>query len=654
MSMFETFRAQSLRRAGAAIAAAGIAPAPLETDDEQRYKPIAWPLVRRLLRELGAFKRQYLLGISIGLVHVLCDMCGPKFIEAIINYCIAYRAGRVAGADHAIALRQILVIIGSWTLVFCASVLLQRLCIIIMTRAGESVQFSLRQKMFDHLQTLSMSYYDRTKLGRIISRLTSDINSLREVNVWGIWQIIANGMIIVVAASMLVYTSPRMFLAVAWLGPILFVANRVFLKKAGRMHQISREGWTRVSTNLAENITGMRVVTAFNRQDPNLAVFNRLQDDNTENNVRVARVNGVYQPLLQTIGFIGKATILLYGGYLIASGRAGAVTRSASALSGGYFSNMLSLMFGTQKGVGSVVAAYLYWDWFMNPILTLGTFYNQLMQAMAGGERVFALLDTPPDVQDAPNATPLSRIEGHVAFEHVTFGYNPDRPILHDVSFEARPGEMIALVGATGSGKSSIISLIARFYQPQSGRVLVDGKDVRFVTGDSLHRQMGLVLQVNYLFSGTVLENIRYSKPDATLDEVIRAATAIGSHDSIMTLADGYDSEVGERGANMSLGQRQLICFTRAFLANPRIFMLDEATSAVDTATELLVQESLEKLLAGRTTFIVAHRLSTIMKADCILVIEDGQIIERGTHRQLLSARGKYAQLYRQFSQHAD
>jgi ATP-binding cassette subfamily B protein len=274
------------------------------------------------------------------------------------------------------------------------------------------------------------------------------------------------------------------------------------------------------------------------------------------------------------------------------------------------------------------------------------------MMAMAGAERVFALLDTQPDVQDLPNAKELPRIEGEVKFEKVTFGYNPERPVLHDVSFEARPGQMVALVGATGSGKSSIISLIARFYQPQKGRVLVDGHDVREVQGESLHRQMGLVLQVNYLFSGTVMENIRYAKPQAGDDEVIQAAKRIGSYDSIMSLADGFATEVGERGGSMSLGQRQLICFTRAFLADPRIFMLDEATSAVDTGTEMLVQRSLERLLEGRTTFVVAHRLSTILRADQILVVDQGRIIERGTHRELLERNGKYAQLYHQFVSH--
>lgn len=608
------------RRPPPAAAALPVPPPPLEADDEPRYKPIEWSLVRRMLGMLAPYKRQYATATACGLAYLLLDMQSPRFIERIADYVSAYR-------DHpavapAAAVRHVLLIMFIWALVFTGSVLLQRLTILLMTRAGESVQFSIRRLLFAQLQTLSMSYYDKTKLGRIISRCTSDVNSMREVNVWGVWRILANATMMAVAAGYLLYTDWRLFLSVAWLGVILFYCNRIYLKKTLAMYQVVREGFTRVSTNLAENITGMRVVTAFNRQDPNLDVFNRLQEVNTSNNVSVARVTGLYLPVLQSIGYLGKAIILAYGGYLVAT---------------------------KQLRIGPVLAAFLYWDYFVNPILNVGNFYNVMLMAMAGAERVFNLLDMKPDVCDLPDAKPLPRIEGRVTFDHVTFGYNPERPVLHDVCFEAQPGQTFALVGATGSGKSSIISLIARFYQPQRGLVLVDGHDIRHVTGESLHRQMGLVLQTNYLFTGTVMENIRYARPAASERDVIDAARAIGSYDSIMALKDGFQTEVGERGGNMSLGQRQLICFTRAFLADPRIFMLDEATSAVDTATELLVQTSLEKLLAGRTTFIVAHRLSTIMRADRILVIDAGRIIESGTHQQLLARGGKYAGLYEQF-----
>jgi ATP-binding cassette subfamily B protein len=618
----------SKRRAAiSASAAARLHPLPaVESDDEDRYRPIQWPLVQRLLHSLVPFKKLYITAICLGLVHVFLDMQAPLFIKRIIDYGADFSKGRLPGIDANAASWHVVRIIGYWTLVFIGSVILQRLTIIIMTRAGESVQFNFRQRLFEKLQELSMSYYDKTKLGRIISRCTSDIAALREVNVWGIWQIVANGAIMLVAAIYMLREDWRLFLSVAWLGPVLYLLTRVFHVRSANMYQIAREGFTRVSTNLAENITGIRVVTAFNRQDPNLDVFNRLQELNTENNMAAARINGIYQPLLEVIRFCGRVTILLYGGYMVAVGTNG-------------------------LRVGSVVAVYQYWDWFMGPVINLGAFYNQLLMAMAGAERVFALLDQKPDIQDTPDARPLPRIDGRVQFENVVFGYDPKRPVLHGVNFDANPGQMIALVGATGSGKSSIISLIARFYQPQTGRILVDGHDIRHVTGDSLHHQMGLVLQVNYLFTGTVMENIRYARPAATDEQVIAAAKAIGSYDAIMSLANGFQTDVGERGAGMSLGQRQLICFTRAFLADPRIFMLDEATSAVDTATEVLVQQSLEKLLEGRTTFIVAHRLSTIMRADVILVVDDGKIIERGTHRQLLAAGGKYAHLYEQFAQ---
>jgi ABC-type multidrug transport system fused ATPase/permease subunit len=335
-------------------------------------------------------------------------------------------------------------------------------------------------------------------------------------------------------------------------------------------------------------------------------------------------------PLLNVVGFIGKVIILMSGCYLVLS---------TSALSA-----------GQRFTVGTLMALWMYWDWFMGPVLNFGNFHNQMMQAMASAERVFALLEQQPDVTDAPGATPLPRIQGNVAFENVVFGYKADKPVLHDVSFTASHGQTIALVGHTGCGKSTIMNLICRFYIPQSGRVLIDGHDLGAITSDSLHRQMGIVAQSNYLFSGTVLENICYAKPDATEADVIAAATALGSHDVLAELKDGYHTQVGERGSAMSLGQRQLICFTRAFLANPRILILDEATSAVDTHTEMIIQQALERLVADRTTFIVAHRLSTVTSADLVLVLDHGKIIERGTHQFLLDLGGKYAELYKQFT----
>jgi ABC-type multidrug transport system fused ATPase/permease subunit len=602
-----------------------------EPDEEQRYGKIDLALIRRMGKSLRPFRHLYIIGCVLGLIHISMEMCGPKLMEWLVNFTLGeakIRATLSAAQIHADKL-QVVKIVALWALVLGISIVFQRFTILVMAGAGESVQFSVRRQLFSHLQELSMSYYDKTKLGRIISRCTSDIDAMREVNVWGIFKLVANSMQIIVAAIMICTTEWRLFLAICWLGPVLFFANRIYLTRSAAMWQHVREGWTRVSTNLAENITGTRVVTAFDRQAPNLTVFNRLQEDNTANNVDAARINGVYLPSLDVVKFIGRLIIYTFGAYLIVTGH-------------------------IPGSVGAVIAVSAYWEWFMNPIIDFGNFYNQLMQAMAGAERVFNLLDTPPDVMDEKTATALPRINGNVKFEDVVFGYKPERPVLHGINFEARPGQMIALVGSTGSGKSSIISLIARFYQPQSGRVLVDGHDIRHVTGDSLHKQMGLVLQVNYLFTGTVMENIRYAVPNSAEEDVIKAAKDIGSHDLIMALQDGYQTEVGERGANMSLGQRQLICFTRAYLADPRIFMLDEATSAVDTGTELMVQRSLEKLLAGRTTFVVAHRLSTIMAADVILVIDAGQIIERGTHKELVAAAGKYAHLYEQFIQHTE
>ena len=375
-----------------------------DEDEEQRYRPIDRVLLRRTLGLLAPFKRGYMIGLTLGIGQTILEMLSPKFTQWIINYGDGFLKGTLSPLPptQAAAIHHVIFLVSIWALVTVCAIVLQRFTILVMTGAGEQVQFGIRRRLFVQLQRLSMSYYDRTKLGRIISRCTSDVNAMRDVNVWGIHTILINALQMLIAACMLVTTDWRLFLSVAWLGVVLFFANRIYLKRAAVKQQVVREGWTRVATNMAENITGMRVVTAFNRQVPNLDVFNALQDSNTNNNIRMARLNGMYQPVLQLIGFLGKVIILGLGGWLIVSGK-------------------------MSKGVGAVVAAFLYWDWFMNPIQNFGNFYNLLMQAMAGAERVFSLLDLEPEVRDLPGATPLPRVEGRVTFDHVTFGYNPER-----------------------------------------------------------------------------------------------------------------------------------------------------------------------------------------------------------------------------------
>jgi ATP-binding cassette subfamily B protein len=620
---------------------------PNAPEEEEPFKPLEWPLVRRILAWMAPYKRSYALALSLNVLTTVLDMLGPMFVRQLIDHDVrgdphvlvtmAYRllsavapglAPRFAGwAEPGHPFLAIAMTICVWGVTVLITIVVMRFNFEFNRRIAEQVIFSIRKALFAHLQWLSMSFYDRTKFGRILSRATSDIDALANPIINGINIVFVNGLMMATAAAMLFIADWRIALGTLWLGPIVYFMNNFYRGKIGAQYRIAREHFTRVSTNLAENINGMRVVTAFNRQEENLSSFNILQDRNTYNNVRAGMINGIYQPLLQLIGFVGRVIILASGAYLVLSS-------------------------GGAKGftIGTLVALTMYWDWFMNPVLNFGNFQNEMMLSMASAERVFALLDLKPEVNDLPDAPPLPAIAGRVQFENVHFSYVKDKPVLADISFEALPGQTIALVGHTGCGKSTIMNLLCRFYLPQLGRVLIDGHDLSRITGESLHRQMGIVSQANFLFSGSVLDNIRYARSEAAEADVIAAAKILGSHDILSGLKDGYHTQVGERGASMSLGQRQLICFTRAFLADPRILMLDEATSAVDTRTEMIIQQALEKLIAHRTTFIVAHRLSTVTSADLVLVLDHGRIIERGTHRSLLELGGKYAELYKQFT----
>jgi ABC-type multidrug transport system fused ATPase/permease subunit len=580
-------------------------------DEEDRFKPLSWKMVRRLAGWLKPYWKLYAFGAACGLVATALELVPPWVTRHIIDQAIP--SAEWAQIAH-------------WALVWAGAVGLgMGLNIVQMgttARCGERVILDLRLAFFHHLQRLSMSFYDQTKLGRIITRGTSDMNALRGPVISGVNTLAFNILLMVGAGLMIGLTNWRLFLAVAWLAPLMAFSNQQYRKRVGLQWQLVRQGFSRVASNLAENITGVRVVAAFNRQDENLGRFNELQDENTLNNIRVESMRGLYQPFLDFIGFTGRAIILAYGGVGVMRG---------------------------ELTTGEVIATYFYWDLFMRPTLSMGQFYNTLMQAMASGERLFSLMDLKPDVEDRPNAEPLAKVAGHIAFDHVNFAYVPGRPVLHDVCLEIPPGKTFALVGATGCGKSTTLSLLARFYELHEGRILVDGRDIRDVTLRSLHKQMGIVLQGSYLFSGTVLDNIRYPRPETSEEEVIAAAKALGVHERFLSMAEGYRTKVGERGAQISQGLRQLVCFTRVLVADPRIFLLDEATSSIDTVTELEIQAALETLVKNRTTLIVAHRLSTVVRADCIVVMAKGRIIEKGTHAELLAAKGQYAKLYDRF-----
>ncbi len=490
---------------------------------------------------------------------------------------------------------------------------------------GEAVIHDLRRQIFSHLQQMPMSFYNKTKIGRIISRVTGDCEALRVgvqdvlfVSLVGIFQML-------VAGGLMLYQDWALFSVVVAMAPLLWTLNRIFRRKLSTAYRVVQESFSRLTATLAESINGVRVTQGYVRQDVNAELFRELLDWHGENVVRAVRREGLLLPLLELNSQIFIVALLLIGGYRV-------------------------LTPGIDMPVENLVYFFFLANSFFSPIQILGNQYNQALTAMAGAERVFALLDREPEWTDAANAETLPPVIGHVELRNVTFGYDPERPVLHEISLIAQPGETIALVGRTGSGKSSIINLIARFYLPQQGLVLIDGHDTRQVTSDSLHHQMGLVLQQNFLFSGSVKENIRVGRPAATDDDVVLACVQLDCLDMLAALPQGLETQVGERGAQLSLGQRQLVCFCRALLANPRILILDEATSSVDTLTELRIQTALSKLLAGRTSFVVAHRLSTIRKADQVLVLEDGRIIEQGNHLELIERAGAYAGMVRQFA----
>ncbi len=568
-----------------------------------------------LLRILSLAKPywKWVLGflVAIGLVSGL-DSFFTYLSKRIIDDGIL--AGDTEALFQIVALYAVLILVqAAWVFgfIYLAGVL------------GERIRYDLRRNQFDHLQELSFSYYDRTPVGWIMSRVTSDSDRVAELVTWGLLDVTWAVMNISTALFFMVVINWQLALIVLAMIPVIVVVAAQFKKKILAEYRVVRKINSKITGGYNENITGVRVVKAFGREDANLNEFSHLTDDMYSASYRAAWLSALFLPVVQMISAVAVAAVAWYGGLQTLEG------------------NMT---------IGGIQAFISYITFMMWPIQDLARVYAEMQQSIASAERIFSLLDAKPDVADREEAVDPGTIYADIRFDHVEFSYEDDKPVLTDFDLAVNKGEMIALVGPTGGGKSTIVNLLCRFYEPTGGTIFFNGQDYTELELHAIQSRIGMVLQTPHLFSGTVRENIRYGRLDATDEEIEEAAKVANAHDFVVKMEKGYDEEVGEGGALLSVGQKQLVSLARAVLAQPEIFIMDEATSSVDTLTEDLIQQGMEALMEDRTSFVIAHRLSTIKRADRILVIEDGQIAEMGTHQELLRAKGHYYQLYtRQF-----
>lgn len=586
----------------------------IELEEEEYTSPLTMPVFKRIVGLLKPHWR-WVVGflVTIALVSTQ-DSLFTYLNKMIIDQGIVQKdIARVLHLAMLYGGLQVVQAVMVFSFVYLAGVL------------GERVQYDLRKMLFNHLQELSLSYYSQNAVGRLMARVTSDTGRVSDLVTWGMVDVTWAFMNIVSSTFFMILINWKLGLIVLAAIPILVFIAVQFRKKILVEFRASRRANSKITGAYNENIAGVRVVKALSREDENLGEFQVLTSDMYRASYRAAWLSALFLPTVQIVSAIALGTIIWYGGL---QARVGLLT------------------------IGGIQAFVSYLTFMMWPVQDLARVYAEMQHSIASAERIFKLVDTAPEVQNRQDAVPAETLLGEIEFDHVDFYYEDRNPVLTDFSLKVKPGETIALVGPTGGGKSTIVNLLCRFYEPQHGVIRINGHDYTDYTLESIHSRIGIVLQTPHLFSGTVRENIRYGRLDANDEDVVEAAKVAGAHDFIVMLEKGYDQNVGEGGNLLSVGQKQLISLARAVLARPELFIMDEATSSVDTLTEALIQRGMEALMEGRTSIVVAHRLSTIRRADRILVIEDGRIKEQGTHAELLRQRGHYYRLYTQQFRH--
>lgn len=578
--------------------------------DEEHKESFNLAVIFRVFKYMLAYKKQIIAVIFCMILTLFSTVFVPMLIDRAID--VEIRNKNLKGLIITIVVALVLCII---------YLIMEKTLTKIMAKVSNNVLMTIRDELYTHIQTLSFSFFDSRPTGKIIARVIGDINSLKDVIQSTVTQLVPDILMVIVVFAVMIIINPMLTLSAIAALPVIFIGMFFAEIIAHKKWQILRKKSSNISAYVHENFSGIGVVQSFTAEKESREEFSQIVDEH-----RIAFRNAVviadlFSPTIEISWGIG--TFLLY------------------------FIGIKALHMGVDD-IGTFTAFTIYLSMFWGPIRNLASYYNKLVTNISAAERVFDIMDTPAEIVDNPKAYELPTIDGKVSFENVSFAY-PDEPesfVLHNVNFTINPGETIALVGPTGAGKTTIVNLISRFYNASQGKVLVDGHDVLDVTLNSLRKQMGVMTQDNYLFSGTVKDNIRYGRLDATDDEIIAAAKAVNAHSFIMALPKGYDTEISERGSRLSIGQRQLLAFARTMVSNPRILILDEATSSIDTHTEILVQQGIESLLKNRTSFVIAHRLSTIKNADRIFVIDDGGIVEAGSHFELMEKKGEYYKLY--------